>query len=78
MHPRSTGKPVFDLVGKVDYVPVALRTLCRSIMGMVPKKMLLNLAMGPPMNACRLRPVTFGKLLTFNPLKNGLEYLTMP
>lgn len=56
MHPRSTGKPVFDLVGKVVCVPVALHALCKSIIGMVPKNMLLNLAMGPPMKACRLRP----------------------
>lgn len=47
MPPRSTGKPVFDFVGRVFCVPVALCALCRSIMGMVPKNMLLNLAMGP-------------------------------
>lgn len=56
MSPRSTGKPAFDLVGKVVCVPVALCALCRSIMGMAPKNMLLNLAMGPPMKACQLRP----------------------
>lgn len=55
MHPSSKGKLVFDLVCKVVWLPVALCTLYRSIMGMAPKNMLLNLTVGPPMEASLLR-----------------------
>lgn len=69
MPPTSTGKPAFDLVGRTVCVSVALRASCRSIMGMVPKNMLLNLVMGPPVKACRLRPCDLWLAADFQPFE---------
>lgn len=48
---RTKGKLVFDLMYKVVRVPVAVCASCRSIMVMVLENMLLNLVVGPPMEA---------------------------